>query len=189
MIPKYIRLSQKVQDEFKAVNADVICCTALSVDGVMRIISDAASMDEKLCADVKGAIALLNQDNTGLPLGRSVADLYFMGILYAGLAKEFVTAINTEIIPWAVKLTDLANEQFCELRYRCNMEQRPESVPVLSPAEALDAEIQHDWIHLPTDKLNQKKRTNPGYAKRLNELLESDAIKSQATTLHDGAKL
>jgi hypothetical protein len=189
MIPKHIKLAQKTNDLFRSENADVLCCAGLPLDDVMQITTDSASLDEKLCADLKGAIVLLAKDQTGLPLGQSVADKYFMGLLYNGLAKAFINAMNSEVIPWGMKLTDRADEQFCELRYRCGMERRPEVAPVLSPAEALDAEIQHDWIHLPTDKLNAKKRTSPGYAKRLNELLESDAIKSQATTLHDGAKL
>jgi hypothetical protein len=120
---------------------------------------------------------------------RNIAHDDFRATLRAAMANAFHKCLVNGSLTFACKATEEANQEYQLLKIAAGIEKAPPPPPKpLSAAEQLDAEIKDDWIRLPADKLKAKQNNNPRYRARLNELLETDQIKSQISQMHDGSK-
>jgi hypothetical protein len=186
--PTAIKIAEKVVERFKRENADFLACQQETPAQILDLASADASLDPEIISDLElySNPEVLDQSDF---LARKMQREDLERVLYNALAKCVLRLYHSELIHPVIKATEEANQQYQLLKIAAGIEKAPPPPPKpLSAAEQLDAEIKDDWIRLPADKVNQKKRTNPRYAKRLNELLETDEIRSQISQMHDGSK-
>ncbi len=179
-------IAQKVMDKFLSDNRDLFACLKQTSEEVFQITAAAASLDRQGREEM--ATFLQYIDDAENFVGRKMAREGLQHNVYRTMARAFHKCLANGALRLAMKLTDEADQQQLELRYVCGMEQRPAPAPVV-PVMSFDDQIRWDFANLPTDKIKAKKNANAQYRKRLNELLDGDTIKMQATTLHDGANL
>ena len=175
-------LAAKARADFLSNNRDILACLTQSPDEVLKIVMAAAELDRQCRDEVLLYIADLDQTH---PYARQVARDSFKNLMYEITSRFFCKALSDGIISPAMDFTPEADDQLRELSFVIGEAKRPAPPPPpKSAAEQLDDQIRDDWAHLPADKIRIKEN-DPKYKKRLNELLESDAIKSQATSKYD----
>jgi hypothetical protein len=151
----------------------------------MQVVSAAASLDTDLCEILT---SLMN--HMGNPDYQKHAEKMFYQTLYAWIAKELVNAYNNGILTLQMKFTDLADQEFTELRYVASLESRPAApAPPKSASQLLEEEVIADFNGgLSTAKMRQK-LNDKAYRAVYEKLAETDRLQSQITQLHDGREI
>lgn len=176
-------ITQKAMDSFLK-NRDLLACLKQTPEEVFERTSAAASLDKTAREEMGFFVQHIDQQDA---YARKVAREDLHKAIYATMARAFIKCLTNGAITQAMKLTNEADSQLLELKYLAGTEQRPAPkpvVPVKSAQQILDDQIRDDWAHLSADKIRLK-QNDPAYRRRLEELLNSDAIKSQATSKFD----
>jgi len=179
-----VKITEKVVEKFKTKNADWLACQRETPAQILDLASADASLDPEIISDLQmySNPELIDQQDH---YARTVAREDLERTLYQSLAKSVLRLYHTGMIHPAIRCTNEADAEYQQLKIAAGLEQAPPPPPKpKSAAEQLDEQIRFDWVNLPADKIRLK-QNDPKYKKRLNELLESDAIKSQATSKYD----
>lgn len=175
-------IALKVREDFIKKNADLLACLDKTPAEIMSIVMSAAELDRDARQTVMFYVEGVDQSDA---YARKVARDDFHRAMYEITAKFFCEALSDGVIGLSIDATPEADAQLLELSYVIGNAQRPAPPPpTKSAAELLDEQIREDWAHLPAEKIRAKEN-DPKYKKRLRELLDSDAIKSQATSKYD----
>jgi hypothetical protein len=182
---KHTEIAQRVYRDFKKKNANLLCCFQSSEAETIEIISAAASMDEDIREII---VSLLGHMKN--PDYAKTAESMLYSTLYASLAKELVNAFNRGILTLSMKFTDLADQEFCELRYVASIEQRPAAVaPPKSVAQLLEEEVIADFNGGLSASKMRLKMNDRAYKACYDRLAETNRLQSQITQLHDGREI
>lgn len=177
------RLTKETVADFFSKNRDLIACLKQDVAAVEEATTASAMLNRSFREEMTSLMELIVQPND---FARSVGQQDFKEALYSAMAQSFLKCFNNRSLTYAIKATPEADEQYQKLKWAAGVEKAPAPPPPpKSAAEQLDDEIREAWSKLPADKIRQRENADPRFRKRLRELLDSDAIKSQATTLHD----
>ncbi len=179
-------IALKVRKEFFQRNLDLLSCLDKTPDEVLTICMAAAELDRAAREEVIFFGEGLDQRD---PFAKLTARDDFKRVMYEITARFLVQAIQDGVIKASIEFTPEADAQLRELSFVLDPSLRPAPPPKpRSAEEQLDEQIRDDWQHLSADKIRLKEN-DPKYKRRLRELLDSDAIKSQATTLHDAGQV
>ncbi len=180
-------ITNDVMDLFLANTANLLACLKNTEEEIFRKTAAAASINPEARDEISLYAALVGQPGHAGKVARE--DL--KQAVYRNICKAFLTCFKNGTISQAIRLTDLADEEMLEVKYAAGVEQRPPkapAAPVKSAQEQFDDMIRDDWNTLPYDKIKAKKAASTQYRKRLAELLDSGAIASQVTALHDAGR-
>jgi hypothetical protein len=177
-------ISRKVHQDFRRNNANLLTCLASSPDETMQVVSAAASLDTDLCEILESLMKHMKN-----PDYQKHAEKMFYQTLYAWMAKELVNGYNNGILILQMRLTDLADLEFTELRYVASLEQRPAPVVQLSPEEQLEAEVISDFNGGLSAQKMRLKMNDKAYKACYDRLAETNRLVSQITQLHDGREI
>jgi hypothetical protein len=178
-------ITATVLQEFRSNNRNIFGLLKNNMADVERRTSAAAALDPEVRAELTMFCEHIDQENS---YARKVSQKDLHEAIYRSMAKAFLKVLASGVLVYATKATEESEIEMQELKWISGWEPRPAAkpvAPVLSPAEAFDAQIRDDWAHLPMDKIKAKKNASAAYRKRLAELLDSGAIESQITKLHD----
>jgi hypothetical protein len=181
-------LVQNVRESFLRNNADLLALTKNGADDVMRRVSAALALDQKLQDDVMIYADHLDQPNS---YARGVSRADFQREMYAATCTAFLKVQHNYIIEFVAKLTPEAQAQLEDIEIAAGQREprpvEPPPPPPKSAQELLDEQIRDDWAHLSSDKIKAKCRTNPAYKARLDQLM--DELPTQCTSYTDGRNL
>jgi hypothetical protein len=103
---------------------------------------------------------------------------------YSLLSKAFLMMYDNETINPIYPVTDLGQVFIDQIRRATGIgvQSLPAPTPVLSPADKLRAEVINDWRTLSSKGIRAKMSRDRNYAAMFEELSQTDALSSGATT-------
>ncbi|MGB7282882.1 MAG: hypothetical protein WBE13_11520 [Candidatus Acidiferrum sp.] len=176
------RIAAEQMDTFLDLNKDLLACIRETPEEIFRRTSAAASLDQDTRDDLERYVTIVDQENA---YAKKVAHEDLARTIYSSIAKHFIELMNNGTFHFAMKLTDLADQQQLNLHYECGLLERPAPPPApLSAKEQLENEVVADFEGaISADKMKIK-MNNRAYRNTYNRLAETDRLRSQITRDH-----
>lgn len=184
------KITEKVLQEFRSNNRNVFSILKTPFDEIEQRTAAAAALDRGIREDIHFFSEAIDQPDYH---ARNAAREDLRAAIYRSIAKAFLKVLSSGVLVYATKATEEADQEIQELKYLAGVEQRPKPIaaaPVLTPTEALEAEVIADYNGaLSTEKMRQKMNSNAAYRNTYNRLSETNRLESRVTTLHDAGKV
>jgi hypothetical protein len=182
---KISEVTAKTKEGFLDRSRDLFACLTNTPEDVFKRVLAAMKLDRQLNED----FIFFSEGIGQAGHAGTLAEKDLAKSLNHAIAVCFMRCFANGVITQAVRLTDEADDQLMQIKIDAGLEKAPApkapAAPIKSAQEQFDDLIRNDWATLPTDKIKAKKNASAAYRKRLAELLDSGAIESQITKLHD----
>lgn len=195
--PLVVAEALKARTEFLKATVNFFSCLRQPTGEVMESITAATALEKEFRDDLEsfGQPESINQPSYD---AREFCRKSLRNAIYDGLCRALVLIYNRGVISLATRLTDEADLEFLEVRYRAGELPRPIVVPTpkpLSAAQLLEKEVIEDFAGVKSDDPTKrkpplsadamrKKMNNSAYREMYNRLAETENLTSTATTAY-----
>ncbi len=162
---------------FLRENANLIACLDVSAEDLFKKISAELALDDSAEEAVEFYAEGIDQKNQ---FARDTARADFASSMNQQFCLSFLKLRTRGAIQFSIELTPEAESELYELEVASGCRRSKQAIAdeasAQTAAESLDETIKKDWNSLPTSAIQAKKKANPAYAQRLEQMLNEGII-------------